>query len=115
MGGQTYPLNEGRSVVLNAAGFGQTFLAPPGVEKWRVTRYAVVTNQASTVTTMPICSLYLDSISDANLVDSTYTGARDAGDCDLVLQKGQQLIATWTGGVAASIATLSIIGERILY
>lgn len=118
MAGEVYPLNVGASVTLaTVAGVvrGAVTLAPPGVERWHLTRAAVVTNQASTVTTMPIASLYLDSISDQNLIDSTYTGARDATDLDITLEKGQRIICEWVAGVAASVATLSLFGERILY
>lgn len=118
LSGVRYPLNVGASVTLvSVAGVvrGSVTLQPPGTERWHVTRAAVVTNQASTVTTMPIASLYMDSISDQNLLDSTYTGARDATDLDIILEKGQRIVCEWVGGVAASVATLSLFGTRILY
>lgn len=118
LSGVRYPLNVGASVTLTTvAGVvrGTVTLAPPGTERWHLTRAAVVTNQATTVTTMPVASLYLDSISDQNLIDSTYTGARDATDLDLMLEKGQRILCEWVAGVAASVATLSLFGTRILY
>lgn len=106
-----WQLNIGKSVTLNSAGNGTVTITPPRTERWHIQRIAVVTNQASTVTTMPIASVYVDSIADANLLDSTYTGARDGGDFDIWLQPAQPIIGQWTSGVASSIATLSLFGE----
>lgn len=115
MAGEEYNLNEFKQVTLNASGNGSAFVSPPGTEKWHITRIAVVTNQAVSVTTVPTCGVYLDSIADANLYDKTYTGSQDSTDADLWLEKGQQLHAEWLGGVAGTIGTVSVFGKRILY
>ena len=115
MSGQSYTLDTSATVTLNAAGTGTAIVSPPAVERWHVTRYAVVTNQSTTTTPIPLCKLYVNSVSDANLYDGTYTGNQDSGDADLWLEKGQQLIAQWTGGVPASVGTLSIFGTRVSY
>lgn len=114
--GVEYNLNEFAQVTLNSSGTGRCFVAPSGVEKWRITRIAVKTNQASSVTTIPVCSIYLDSVDASNLFDATYTGSQDASDCDITLEKNQQLLAEWTGGPTTGvIATLSVFGTRTLY
>jgi len=111
MATKVFQLNIGGNVTLNSAGFGTVTLGPPRTERWHIRRIAVVTNQSSTVTTMPIASVYVDSIANSNLLDSTYTGARDGGDFDIWLESAQKIIGEWVGGVAATIATLSLFGE----
>lgn len=116
--GAKYPLNTGKAVSLapvSGVVRGSVALVPPGTERWHITRYAIVTNQSASSTTVPVCSIYTESISDLNLVDSTFTGNRDSGDCDIWLEKGQPIIAEWVDGVNGSIATLSLFGERELY
>lgn len=115
MSGEQYNLNESNRVTLNASGSGSCFVAPPGTERWHITRIAVVTNQSASATTIPTCGVYLDSISDENLYDKTYTGSQDSTDADIWLEKGQQLHAQWLTGVAATTATLSVFGMRELY
>lgn len=110
-----YNLNQSAQVTLNASGNGSCFVSPNGTERWHVTRIAVVTNQAASVTTIPTCGVYLDSIADQNLYDKTYTGSQDSTDSDIWLEKGQRLHAQWLTGVAGSIGTLSVFGKRVLY
>lgn len=111
----TYTLDTSAQVTLDASGNGTAQLAPPAVEKWLVTRIAVVTNQASTTTPIPVCKVYINSVSDANLYDGTFTGNQDATDAYVPLEKGQLLLARWTGGVPGTIGTLSIFGTRETY
>jgi hypothetical protein len=116
--GATYPLNIGASVTMALVGGvvqGVVQLVPPGVEKWHITRATVITSQASTVTPIPTASLYTPSISDQNMIDSTYTGCRDSTDLDIWLEKGQPIICQWLDGIAGTIATLSLFGTRELY
>lgn len=101
------------TATISAAGTALVSLAVPRQERWTLRRATVLTNQAPALTTMPVATLYKDSVSDGNAIDSTYTGARDSGDFDLVLEGGSRLIAQWTGGIAGTIATLSIYGERV--
>jgi outer membrane protein assembly factor BamB len=113
--GQEYNLNESNRVVLNSSGNGSCFLAPNGTERWHITRIAVVTNQSASATVIPTCGVYMDSISDENLYDKTYTGSQDATDADIWLEKGQQLHAQWLGGVTGTTGTISVFGKRVLY
>ena len=100
------------SATVSAAGVAQVEIPVPRQERWHLRRYTVLTNQASTVTTMPIATLYANSVADGNAIDSTWTGARDSGGCDLWFEGGGKIVCRWTGGVSGTIATLSIIGER---
>lgn len=102
------------TVTINSAGVGTVSIPVPRGERWHVTRYTVLTNQSPTATVMPIATLYVNQVSDAYAVDSTYTGARDAGDGDIWLEGGETLLCQWTGGIAATIATLSIVGTKEL-
>lgn len=115
VGGQTYPLNGAASVTLSASGGGTCFVAPSGSESWHVNRAAVVTNQGTSSPPFPVCAIYVDSAADANVLDKTYSGHLDATDLDLHLEKGQRLVAVWTGGTAGTVATLSVFGTRRLY
>lgn len=115
MPGASYNLNTHNQVTLDASGNGQCQVAPAGNERWHVNRIAVVTNQSAAVTTIPVCSVYMDSVADANLFDATFTGSQDSTDADLTLEKNQPLIARWEDGVAGTIGTLSVFGTRELY
>lgn len=96
---------------VSAAGLATVTIPIPRQQRWRLLRYTVLTNQATTVTTMPIATVYSGSVADANAIDTTYTGARDSGSCDLWFEGGDRIVCQWVGGVAATIATLSILGE----
>lgn len=100
------------SATVSAAGIAQVEIPVPRQERWHLRRYTVLTNQATTVTTMPVATLYLNSVADGNAFDSTYTGARDSGGIDQWIEGGGKILARWTGGVSGTIATLSILGER---
>lgn len=113
--GAEYNLNEFAQTTLNASGNGSCFLAPGSIERWHITRIAVVTNQSATLTTIPTCGVYLDSIADANVYDITYTGSQDSTDADIWLEKGQQIHAQWLSGISGTIGTISIFGKRVLY
>jgi hypothetical protein len=108
----TYNLNTSAQATLNASGIGQCQVQPPGQERWHVTRIAVITNQDPSLTTIPICSIYTDSVADGNLFDATFTGSQDSTDADLILERNQPLIARWTGGISGTNGTMSVFGTR---
>lgn len=105
-------LDTSGQATINAAGVGLVVIPVPRQERWTLRRYTVLTNQAPTLTTMPIATMYKGSVADANSFDSTYTGARDSGSCDIVFEGGDNVICQWTGGIAGTVATLSIQGSR---
>lgn len=114
--GVTYRLDTSAQVTLNGSGYGAVSLVPRGTERWHVTRIAVSTNQASSVTTIPICTIYTGSIAPGNKYDATFTGNDDATDANLWLEKGQPLWAEWKEGPTTGvIGTISVYGERELY
>lgn len=110
-----YRLDAFDQATLDASGRAVARLTPDGTERWHVTRYAVLTNQATNAQPIPLCTLYVGPPDPGNELDVTYTGNADAGDGDVWLEKGQALTAVWTGGIPATVGTLSVYGERVLY
>ena len=92
------------SVKLDANGNGQCSVGPAGVD-WVITTTTVST---ATAVKQPIANLYLNGVSQANLVDGTYTGSGDTTDTKHLLQPGEQLYATWTGGDPGTLAFLRV-------
>lgn len=108
-------LDTSGQATVNAAGTATVVIPVPRDQNWTLKRYTVLTNQSPTLTTMPIATVYRGSVGDGNAFDSTYTGARDSGDCDILFMGGDNIVCQWVGGIAATIATLSIVGtvERV--
>lgn len=105
-------LNTSARVTLGAGGSGRLELGPDtGAPYWSLTRWLVKTTRPGQAP-VPQCSIYLDSEDDNGLQDVTYDGSRDASDVDVELQRGQHLIAVWTGGQAGDVATLSVTGWK---
>lgn len=106
------PLSEFASVVLDGAGAGTAKVGPKahGVT-WRPTVAAV----RVTGTGNPTCKLYAGSdTSDGNFIDGTYTGGQNASDAiaGQVIVLGDYVWAVWTGGTAATQATLTVTGTK---
>lgn len=108
----TYRLDESASATFNASGIAEATITVPGNQQFRITRYAVVTSQGVTTAPFPFCTVYVNSVADSNVFDQTYSGHRDQSDADLVLMRSQRLIARWTGGIAGTVGTLSVFGEK---
>lgn len=108
-------LDESNQATVNSAGTATVTIPVPRDQDWTLKRYTVLTNQSAALTTMPIATMYRGSVADGNAFDSTYTGARDSGDCDILFPGGDRIVCQWTGGIAGTIATLSINGtlERV--
>lgn len=102
------------TVTLNASGGGTVTLTPTAMLNWRVIRMAVKTSQGPTVTPVPQCTVYLNSVSDGNIIDQTWTGSRDTSDCDILVVHGASLIFVWENGVSGTSATASIYGTQSL-
>lgn len=113
--GQSYSLNAAASVTLDAAGTGTCWVSPEPYERWHITRVAVLTNDAPSATTVPVCKVYLGGADPSNFLDGTFSGSADSTDEDVWLEKGQQLTAVWSGGISGSVATLSVFGTRENY
>lgn len=105
-------LNTSARVTLDASGFGRLELGPDtGPPYWALTRWVVRTTRPGQAP-VPQCTVYLDSEDDNGLQDVTYDGSRDASDVDVQLQRGQHLIAVWTGGQLGDVASLSVSGWK---
>lgn len=88
-----------------------------GAPVWRVTRYMVRNESAARrgVPPIPSCNVYAPSGQEApdDLVDGTYDGSFDAGDCDITIGRGQAFVAVWAGAQSGDNLTLSLTGEVI--
>lgn len=105
-------LNTSGSTVLNASGGGRVELGPDrGSPYWNVTKYLVKTSRPGQAP-VPSCSVYVDFENSDGEQDSTYDGSKDASECDIDLQRGQHLIAVWSGGQSGDVATLSVTGWK---
>lgn len=105
-------LNTSARVTLGPDGSGRLELGPgSGPPYWNVTKMVVLTDRPGEAP-VPQCSVYLDSEDANGLLDSTYDGSKDATEVDIDVQRGQHLIAVWTGGQAGDTATLSVSGWR---
>jgi hypothetical protein len=105
-------LNTSASVTLDASGNGRLELGPDsGPPYWTVAKMLVGTSRPGQAP-VPTCSVYLDTESENDLQGSTYDGSRDESAEDIPMQRGQHLIAVWTGGQAGDVATLSLTGWK---
>lgn len=107
-------LNTYGTTTIGADGRATVTLTPTANLDWTVTRMAVKTTQDSLATPIPICTVYLGTTSDGDIVDQTWTGSRDVSDCNVRVQYGSSLIAVWEGGIPGTQATISIIGTQDL-
>lgn len=104
------PLNTSARTVLDASGNGRLELGPDaGPPYWNVTKLVVLTDRPG-LSPVPQCSVYLDSEDANGLLDTTYDGSKDSTDLDIDVQRGQHVLAVWTGGQAGDTATLSLTG-----
>jgi hypothetical protein len=105
-------LQAAETAVLDSTGGARVELGPDtGPPYWRVTRVVVRTSRPGQAP-VPQLSLYLDSEDATGLLDVTYDGSQDASDVDVELQRGQHLIAVWSGGQEGDEATLSVTGTK---
>lgn len=108
-------LNRSVTVTANAAGAATATLGPDngrGAPEWRVTRYVVRNETLARRGQPPIpsCNVYAPSGQEVpdDLLDCTYDGSFDAGDCDVTLGRGQAFAAVWAGAQAGDRLTLSL-------
>jgi hypothetical protein len=109
-------LNKAARGTANASGALTLTIGPDsgrGAPVWHVTRYVVLNETAARRGTPPIptCTVYEGTETPDNVLDSTYDGSLDAGDCDVTLQRGQVLTAVWAGAQSGDRLTLSVTGE----
>lgn len=92
----------------DAAGIAQVTIGVPNGVSWRVG----LTTVSTTSTTRTTASVYLGSPSPSALVDSTYSGNRDASDTVHEVIGGELVTCQWTGGEVGKMATLRISGDQ---
>lgn len=104
-------LGSGQATV-PASGTTTVTIAVPRNEYWTVTGLSVLSSQATTVTTMPTATVYLNSVNPTTVLASTYTGARDTATGSEEIQGGSSIICQWVGGVVGSVVSLTVTGTR---
>lgn len=108
------PLDEQGSVTLNASGYGLVTLQPDSFRNWTVTSINVRTDQGTTVTPVPQCTVYLGGLG-GRIIAQTWMGNRaTAGGSPEAVQPSQQLVIEWTNGVPGSRATVYLSGTMTM-
>lgn len=110
------PLTQGVQVTLGAGGAGTAAIGPDsarGPATWDVTGVIVQTSRPG-LAPIPKCQIYLGSIAADNAQGLSYDGSFAQGQVlpSLRLTRGQQLIASWTGGQAGDVATFTVTGTK---
>lgn len=103
-----YPLSG--AVKLDSSGNGTVTLAIPGALTF--TRTTISTNQAATATPIPRCDLYRNAVTTGTFLEGTYSGNLDVSDSAHDFDPGEQLLVVWTGGVAGTIASVTLAWIR---
>lgn len=110
-------LNKSNSVTLDASGNGTLRLGPDisrGPATWNLdgllwgtTRGGVA---AAGLAPIPRVQVFLDQADPSGLQAQSYDGSFGDAPGTLALNRGSTLIATWTGGQAGDIASLTVTG-----
>jgi len=108
----TFSLVAGNGVTLDATGGGQVVLGPDaGPAYWRVTSVITQTDRPG-LAPIPRVQLYLDVVDPSNALGLSYDGSFGQAVGEQTLQRGQHIIAVWTGGQAGDRATMTVNGEK---
>lgn len=97
-------------VTLDASGYGLVTLAPESFRTWTVTTINVRTNQGTTTTPVPQCTVYLGALGAGNIVAQTWMGNRATATGSTLVQPSQPLLVEWSNGVPGSVATVALYG-----
>lgn len=83
-----------------------------GPATWHVTGAIVKTTRPG-IAPIPRVEVFLDDPNDPGSSQGvTYDGSYNQGGCDILMGRGQQLIAIWTGGTVGDIATFILSGTK---
>lgn len=114
-GATVSPLNKAATVALDASGNGTATLGPDdgrGPATWDVTGVLLLTSRPG-VAPIPRCAVYRDSVEPSNLLGLSYDGSFSQGAAsDLMLSRGQKVIAVWTGGKSGDSASITLTGVK---
>lgn len=110
------PLTKGTSVTLaSVAGVvtGTATIGPTsrGPGTWNVTGVLVSTTRPG-VAPIPNIQIWLDQTNPNGIQGISYDGSFSQGTCDITMVRGQNLIATWTGGLAGDVASITVTGTQ---
>jgi hypothetical protein len=104
------PLDQRKTVTLNASGYGTVTFQPEGFRRWNVTAINVLTDQGPTQTPVPRCKVYLDGIGGRVIAQTWMGNGSTAGGSPEDVQPSQLLVVEWTAGVPGSHATAFLSG-----
>lgn len=105
------------NVTLSGSGGGTIVLGPGqngdrGPAMWSVTGVVLKSNRPGEAP-IPRATLYRNLIADANVEGNSYDASFDQGAAtDLILRRGETLIAVITGGQNGDVVTLALSGTR---
>lgn len=95
---------------LDGSGNGSMIFQVGGYEIWDVTGATLTTNQSLTSTTVPIATFYRNIAVPQNQVSASYNGVKNNFRGSVKLWTGEWLTVTLAGGIASSVATVTIEG-----
>lgn len=96
--------NRAGNTVLDGTGGGQVEIGVTGGD-WVIPRN---TCRVATNVKEPTFNLYRSSVSDAHLLEGTYTGSNDTSDTRHVFSQGESIVGVWAGGDVGALATLNL-------
>jgi hypothetical protein len=106
------PLQDSRSVTLDANGYGVVTFGPgrPNT-RWLVNRISV---QVSSNTNEPTANVYRGTINPGTFITGTYSGSNDTDSqvSDNPLYPGEYYSVEWVGGDAGATAIVSFGGRE---
>lgn len=110
-----YPLAVSGSVTLDATGSGTVTLGPSsgGPQTWEISGVVLQTSRPGQAP-IPRAQVYVDDESPGSSRGLTYDGSFANGVVTgaLVITRGQEVLAVWTGGQAGDIATMTVNGVK---
>lgn len=105
-----------KSVTLDATGAGELdFDVYSANTRWIITQAFVQTNQAQSTAPYPTVTVQLGGLSQGQAEGGTWTGNMDIFNGRVEMNCCDTLSFLFTGGVAGSVATVSIEGENYLW
>lgn len=107
-------LDEQAQVFLDGSGNGAVVIGPTYTyQTWVPSQITVTT---STNVKEPVFKYYRGrTAGNTGILGGTYTGSNDQSDISgLVLHPGEVILAQWTGGDAGALATVALLGKKII-
>ena len=107
-------LNAAGLVTLDASGNGTARVGPDsqqGPANWEIDG-VILTNGRPGQTPIPRVQIYIDTESASNRQGLSYDGSFAQGRCNILLTRGQSLIAVWTAGQNLDRCEFTVTGWK---